>query len=87
MARPSKSIPSYRHHKKTGQAVVTVRKADGARTDVSSGQKTRTTVKRERECGFGWFADGNLGPGRWATHGSERSRSETAVMGVGMRRC
>lgn len=37
MARPSKSIPSYRHHKKTGQAVVTVRKADGARTDVYLG--------------------------------------------------
>ncbi len=38
MARPSKSVPTYRHHKKTGQAVVTVRKADGGRTDIYLGK-------------------------------------------------
>lgn len=33
-----KSVPAYRHHKPTGQAVVTVRTADGGRRDVSLGK-------------------------------------------------
>jgi integrase len=37
MSRPRKSVPAYRLHKPSGQAVVTVRQADGSRRDVYLG--------------------------------------------------
>jgi integrase len=37
MPRPRKSVPAYRLHKATGQAVVTIRHADGCRRDVYLG--------------------------------------------------
>jgi integrase len=38
MARPAKPVPSYRLHKQSGQAVVTIRTPDGRRKDVLLGK-------------------------------------------------
>ncbi|MFO0937489.1 MAG: hypothetical protein U0798_13345, partial [Gemmataceae bacterium] len=37
MPRPKSLIPSYRHHKQSGQAIVTVRGVDGQRKDILLG--------------------------------------------------
>jgi hypothetical protein len=47
MARSRASVPTYRIHKPTGQAVVTVRTADGARRDVYLGKSDSPESRTE----------------------------------------
>lgn len=60
MARPRKSIPVYRLHKQSGQAIVTVRTADGKRRDITLGEYGSPESKAEYER---IIADYRLGTG------------------------
>jgi integrase len=47
MSRPRSAVPSYRHHKQSGQAVVTLRGPDGWRRDVLLGRYGSPESKQE----------------------------------------
>jgi hypothetical protein len=47
MSRPRNAVPTYRRHKQSGQAIVTLRTADGGRHDVLLGPYDSTGSKAE----------------------------------------
>jgi hypothetical protein len=65
MVRPASHIPSYRHHKPTNQADVSVRLPNGKTNDIYLGRHNPATSKAEYQRIFALLA-GNGGELPWA---------------------